>query len=1018
MDEVFGREGSKYRISLADSTMMLILNRAMDKAHDRAQRREGPIECLTAISMFYELAVMQLEGCLKFLQEESDSSFESSDEEVLRDLAEIRDRLLRRLKDAEFAISEKDKELTRTLENELKLKKVLEIKEKELDFLRAGAGDDEELSHGNQVGVVEERDEDFSGLKHSVEQQVWSIKQKLEPESKSLDRRRNRSCDSFDIELMGIDIDILKETMDIAFGKMQSAIFSSEMEPVEHQWMWTVEKDALSILIKGFMRDFQSEIHQISEHWSDSMREIRFLHDELLNLCLSESNHEGKIISSKAIGKSSSDENNEQNQSDDETEEDDGGNLVAKMIKNHESIIKKKSKEVNWEKREIMGEKRCSYPWGEEDAASAKKRMQDVITRMGRLIDQNENFDKTFNHHIKVDGKEEGSLSRTLYKFHKKQDKQCQIGKLKYSQERMNKTSISEKVYEAFQGEMKILKEEEEASLQTLIMKKTCATLLKGLVSDSSNKEKVKMVNKWNDQMESDKLDIQIREEIQYMVFKQVVKDFCAQIYSLEDKNLAGELREEISKVYFAEICKEWNEIVGRYDTEYLVREEIHQIASRGCLRDITETTDHIITKLKELILETKLREEVYTSLFGELHKEWKEVIETPDTERLIGEKIYQIALEESLKDMINSSNRLLGKPDEAKNSTNCIYSFGFQCLEHSIEEDICKVLFRETYRGWKKEIDNHNFESLIKEEVFLLVVSESVKEASFGCREAAAQNHFELLEESTSFNNSDRSPEVWEDDLLTQKHDPELNCIEVEKGLIQTESSEFKEDGLNHLKQENLNKIKISGELLSEMRSTCTSMSSKVKNALDHLAMSKALVNELRSCLLVAVEGVESFDEKVYPSSSESEMESSWFQKKAIRGVKVQAPSYSSFMPIMEFLQVFIEFKCRVEKSLELNIMKLEGAIRDLNPLAQVVARQRRKIRLYQKGFLNRCENLRKAEAEVDLLGNQVEVLLVLLQKIYNILHQYSPALQQYFEVSEILKLIRKELIGEVNDM
>ncbi|WCJ19328.1 hypothetical protein M5689_001624 [Euphorbia peplus] len=1027
MDEVFGREGNKYRISLADSTMMLILNRAMDKAHDRAQRREGPIECLTAISMFYELAVMQLEGCLKFLQEESDSSFESSDEEVLRDLAEIRDRLVGRLKDAEFAISEKDKELSRTLENELNLKKILEIKERELDVLRAGGA--EEIGQGNQVGMVEERDEDFSGLKHSVDQQVWSIKQKLEPE-------RNRTCDSFDIELMGVDIDILKETMDIAFGIMQSA----EMEPREQEWMWTVEKDALSVLIKGFMRDVQLETHReeekISKHLSDSVREIRFLYDELVTICLSESNHEGKIISSKAIGKSSSDENNEKSRSNDEAEEDDGGNLVAKMIKNHESIIKKKSKEVNWDKREIIGEKR----WGEEDSVSARKRIQDVITRLGKLIDGNEKFVKTF------DEKEGGSLSKSLYKYQKKQDKD----NLEDNQEQANRTSISEKVYEAFQGEMKMLKEEEEASLQTMIMKKTCATLLKGLISNSSNKEKVKMVNKWNEQMESDKRDSEIREEIHYVVFNTVVKNFCAQIYSLEDKNLARELREEILKVCFAEIVKEWNEVAKRYDSEVLVRDEIYQVASRGYLRDITETTDHMIAKWRELILESKSTEEIYTLLFHELHKEWKEVIERADTEKLNGDKIYQIALEESLKDMANLSDRLVeklngdkiyqisfeeslkdmanlsnrsvGEGSEVKDSTNCIYDVGFECLEHSIEEDICKVVFRETYQRWNKEIDNHNFKSLIREEVFLLVVSESVKEASFGYKEAAAQVQFEHLEEMTSFNNSHRSEEVCKDGILTPKHNSELDCIEVEKGLIKSTSSEFKEDELIHLKQEKLNQVNISREVLSEMRSTCTSMTGKVMNALEHLAMSKVLVNELRSCLLVVVEGVKRFDDKIYPTSSESEMNPSWLKNKAIKGVNmnVHAPSYS-FKPVIEFLQVFTEFKSRVEESLELNIKKLEGAIQDLNPLSQVLARQRRKIQLYQKGFLNRCENLRKAEAEVDLLGNQVEVLLVLLQKIYNILHHYSPALQQYFEVSELLTLIRKELFGEVfgsNDM
>ncbi|KAG8651194.1 hypothetical protein MANES_07G100522v8 [Manihot esculenta] len=85
------------------------------------------------------------------------------------------------------------------------------------------------------------------------------------------------------------------------------------------------------------------------------------------------------------------------------------------------------------------------------------------------------------------------------------------------------------------------------------------------------------------------------------------------------------------------------------------------------------------------------------------------------------------------------------------------------------------------------------------------------------------------------------------------------------------------------------------------------------------------------------------------------------------------------------------------------------------LNPVTELVARQKRKEWLYRKAFIRRCENLRKAETEVDLLGDQVEVLLGLLEKIYNILHHYSPVLQQYFEVLDILNMIRKQLIGEV---
>ena len=88
---------------------------------------------MNEISKFYELAVMQLEGCLSIVHAETESSFlESSHEEVLNDLRDIKDRLQWRLKESELAIVEKDKELAQRLENELQLRHSLELKERQL----------------------------------------------------------------------------------------------------------------------------------------------------------------------------------------------------------------------------------------------------------------------------------------------------------------------------------------------------------------------------------------------------------------------------------------------------------------------------------------------------------------------------------------------------------------------------------------------------------------------------------------------------------------------------------------------------------------------------------------------------------------------------------------------------------------------------------------------------------------------------------------------------------------------
>ncbi|KAL5824082.1 hypothetical protein ACOSQ3_020145 [Xanthoceras sorbifolium] len=51
----------------------------------------------------------------------------------------------------------------------------------------------------------------------------------------------------------------------------------------------------------------------------------------------------------------------------------------------------------------------------------------------------------------------------------------------------------------------------------------------------------------------------------------------------------------------------------------------------------------------------------------------------------------------------------------------------------------------------------------------------------------------------------------------------------------------------------------------------------------------------------------------------------------------------------------------------------------------------------MYKQKLERRCSDLQKAEAEVDLLGDEVDALLSLLKKIYTALDHYSPILQHY---------------------
>ncbi|KAL7109464.1 hypothetical protein ACP275_06G176800 [Erythranthe tilingii] len=290
MEDLFGQIECR---SKSDLIVMRILRSAMDKAHEKLQSKDGPIEFLHERSTFYELAAILVEGGLGIVQEETDI-LEDRSNKILSDLMEIKHWLEGRIQDMKQLIVEKDIELIERLENESQLRQALELKDRELFCLHEKNEEnnsiqdlpiknDESLSTSATQG-----EEDIFNLKNSVDQQFLNIKQKLEDEKNILTTERrtrksrvsspNLSFDFLDKEIFGSpvfakddsnvkplinqnvlikrmssDIDILKESLDLAFGRMHSA----EVLPLEKQWRWTLERDIESILVKGFISNLR-----------------------------------------------------------------------------------------------------------------------------------------------------------------------------------------------------------------------------------------------------------------------------------------------------------------------------------------------------------------------------------------------------------------------------------------------------------------------------------------------------------------------------------------------------------------------------------------------------------------------------------------------------------------------------------------------------------------------------------------------------------------------------------------
>uniref|UniRef100_A0ACD5YK50 Uncharacterized protein n=1 Tax=Avena sativa TaxID=4498 RepID=A0ACD5YK50_AVESA len=109
-----------------------------------------------------------------------------------------------------------------------------------------------------------------------------------------------------------------------------------------------------------------------------------------------------------------------------------------------------------------------------------------------------------------------------------------------------------------------------------------------------------------------------------------------------------------------------------------------------------------------------------------------------------------------------------------------------------------------------------------------------------------------------------------------------------------------------------------------------------------------------------------------------------------------------------------YSDFESRFAQSMKQNEIRLTSIMCQFNPLVQQVSVLKKKEFWYKQILEIKCSNLRKAEAEVDILGDEVDTLLSVLGKIYIALDHYSPVLKHYPGVTDILNLVQKVLKGE----
>ena len=1030
MDAFFAGMDCRLRVSITDSIMMSILHSAMDKAHEKVKSKDGDIGRLNEITKFYELAIMQLEGCLKFVEEETDNCIpESSHEKMLQDVKEIRDRLQGRLKETEFALSEKDRELTERLENELKFRQALELKEEELISLRTDLEVEKTKSDGlqefilsNRISGDENREGELCELKNNVDQRVWNIKQKLEDERMNITsgmRKVNQApstlvnfeadsglgnkeqgwpiqsneiehCEKVNdneselpnysirpeanigFDQMSLELESLREALDVTFGKMQNAIFLSEVGTIEQQWMWTIEKDTISVLTKGFIRDsgesFEGEIRTcknqvslffLSEQWADLVNDITILRDELLPLVgqndvqIKSTNHheslapssqinigvkisqharenclpECKIYGKPDYSSSNVEELDHVEKALEEDLEGKGSHLVAKMIKSHECIIRKKLEELNFMKGEILREK--GLPCHRRDDGP-KRRIEEVIAKLNNLIKWNSGLGETFDDHFSVHG--EHNFPGKSLRLDITDQLEMGVDASEAVLEKVGNNAVSRSRNGELQTEIKKLKQDaEDLAFQSMITEATNVILFKGLMkefyikfynhgAETLIREGVcqdilrEMVIDWNKNLESSEAENQIREEICNIIFNEAVKDWTK---NLESRVAETQIREEICHIIFNDAVKDFG------CTYAFALAKYHDAKA-----DIDRLEDSASTNLLLHNLEGKIREDIYAVFIMEMIEEWNKVIESFMSESLLGEDIHWIVFDETIKGIADTSNSSLRQQQGVKVLENSRCNLTFtnelsQSFEVLVKEDICMVIFKEMIQNWRMDIDAYNIRSLIEEDIYKYIIAEAIKDAHTFSRGSEDRNPENFPQDLFSAGKLYGSQEERGDGSLMQTLNSLLKSFYMEEDLMLSAGSKLKE----HNAYINLVALRcgwlkwdyLFEELLTKEESMISSVINKIQKTLQQLIISKELLVNLGSSLGIDVGNLVKVLDQMIPSEVVGLDETFSCPPKETQS----DPSDFVFSNLIGFPQLLVDFEDAVNKKLGTNALR-----------------------------------------------------------------------------------------------
>ncbi|KAF9673166.1 hypothetical protein SADUNF_Sadunf11G0120300 [Salix dunnii] len=362
------------------------------------------------------------------------------------------------------------------------------------------------------------------------------------------------------------------------------------------------------------------------------------------------------------------------------------------------------------------------------------------------------------------------------------------------------------------------------------------------------------------------------------------------------------------------------------------------------------------ITNLKSLIEDTHIRttisEDLHKILLKELIGQIKCSTKESDLEYDFIEGIYEIIFREAAQNVKSASE--LGIEDSD--------------MESIISQGLLEVVLQEAFKEAEEKLSSLNQKYVDENEVRLSLEMEAMEKEK-ALRMSIAEK--EKLDQDIHL----LTATIQEKDKLVQES---TDALEKEKENLELASREL-------------------GKLRAQTTQQCLLISQKseeseiimhdLRKALDKNKLCEEEISKLQEKIQLVTENLrETAEEKSMLLAASQEKQSLVEARE-----REHRELLDSVVVLVNGLSRSVtDFESRATKEIKRSSLRLEN-------LSSQSGILKRMGFLYKQKLESRCSDLQKAEAEVDLLGDEVENLLSLLEKIYIALDHYSPILKHY---------------------